>query len=59
MMTKTKAKGIMYCPICESNLVATNFQEVEEGEHDGYIYVHDANTVHTDEDLEALENGVQ
>jgi len=47
-----------YCPICQRDIEPSNKEEVEQGLHDGYIYVHD-DIVHTDDDIEALENGVQ
>jgi len=47
----------MYCPICESELEPINKEEVEQGLHDGLIYIH-LNKPHTDGDIEALEYGV-
>ena len=48
----------VYCPVCGRHLVAINPAEVERGEDDGYIYVHDG-VPHTDCDMEALERGLQ
>ena len=50
-------EGEIYCPIC-GVIVAENIEEVESGEHDGYLFVHD-DIVHDDDDIDALENGVQ
>lgn len=50
--------GFIYCPICNRVLVAANYNEVDSGEHDGYIYVHEDIT-HLDIDLDALETGIQ
>ena len=47
-----------YCPICGRTIVAVNIEDVESGEHDGYLFVHD-DIVHDDDDIDALENGVQ
>jgi hypothetical protein len=48
----------VYCPICERFIRPENIAEVEFGEHEGFIYVHD-DIAHGDDDIEALENGVQ
>ena len=47
-----------YCPICARVIVAENIEDVENGEHDGYLFVHD-DIVHDDDDIDALVNGVQ
>ena len=47
-----------YCPVCGRNITPSNIAEVESGEHDGLIYVHD-DIDHSNEDLTALEVGVQ
>jgi hypothetical protein len=47
-----------YCPICARVIVAENAEEVESGEHDGYLFVHD-DIVHGDDDIDALANRVQ
>jgi hypothetical protein len=47
----------IYCPICQRVIVPSNLEEVEDGKHDGYIYVHD-DVVHEDDDLEALSKGI-
>lgn len=47
-----------YCPICQRVIVAENIEDVENGEHDGYLFVHD-DVVHDDDDIDALANGVQ
>jgi uncharacterized Zn finger protein (UPF0148 family) len=49
--------GVMYCPICGHEIEASNKKEVENGEHASYIYIHDE-IPHEDEDIEALENGI-
>ena len=51
-------EGEIYCPICQRVIVAVNVEDVENGDDDGYLYVHD-DIVHTDSDLEALHAGVQ
>lgn len=50
--------GEIYCPICGRYIAPENKKEVDNGEHEGFIYVHD-NTAHGDDDIAALENGVQ
>jgi hypothetical protein len=50
--------GRVYCPICGRTIVAVNIDDVENGDDDGYLFVHD-DIVHTDSDLEALHAGVQ
>ena len=55
---KTLKNCEVYCPICARVIVAENIEEVESGEHDGYLFVHD-DIVHDDDDIDALENGVQ
>ena len=30
-----------YCPFCKRDIEPANVEEVESGEHDGFIYVHD------------------
>lgn len=30
-----------YCPFCQRYIEPSNTEEVEGGEHDGFIYVHD------------------
>lgn len=49
---------MIYCPVCGRHLPAANAEEVEAGEVDGAVYVHDA-VVHTETDIRALEAGVQ
>ena len=46
-----------YCPICQRFVPPENSKEVESGEHDGYLFVHD-DVPHSEEDMEALENGI-
>lgn len=48
----------IYCPVCGRMIYASNFWEVAIGEHDGYVFVYD-DIAHTDDDLKALERGVQ
>lgn len=45
----------IYCPICAKLIEPENREEVE---HDGFLYVHD-DVFHGDDDIVALENGVQ
>lgn len=52
VMSKT-----IYCPICGRNLTAINSQEVASGKADSYVFVHD-NIIHSDSDIDALENGI-
>ena len=47
-----------YCPICGRVLTASNIEEVRNGEHESYIFVHD-DIPHEDGDIEALKQGVQ
>ena len=47
-----------YCPVCGRDITPMNIAEVESGEHDSFIYVHD-DIDHSDEDLTALEMGMQ
>lgn len=47
----------IYCPICERELKASNYIEVQNNLHDGYIFVHDA-IDHDDSDIDALESGI-
>ena len=37
MMNETK----QYCPYCKRDILPSNTEEVEDGDHDGYIFVHD------------------
>ncbi len=46
-----------YCPICQRVIIASNAAEVESGEHDGYVFVHDDIT-HEDSDIDALTAGI-
>jgi len=46
-----------YCPICGRVIEAQNKEYVENGADDGYLFVHD-DVVHSDSDIEALNNGV-
>lgn len=47
----------IYCPVCGRNLTAINADEVASGEHGDYIFVHDE-IIHSDNDIDALENGM-
>lgn len=49
--------GIMYCPMCGRWLEAINREEVASGEHLWHAFLHD-DVPHSDEDLEALEHGI-
>ena len=51
-------EGEIYCPICQRVIIASNIDDVENGNDDGYLFVHD-DIVHDDDDIDALENGVQ
>ena len=48
----------MYCHICQCIIVADNIEEVESGEHEGYLFIHD-DIPHEEYDIEALINGIQ
>lgn len=48
----------VYCPICARFIEPENGAEVEAGDHEGFIYVHD-DIAHDDDDIAALANGVQ
>lgn len=47
-----------YCPVCSRTIRPSNLQEVADGDHDGFIYVHD-DIPHDDDDLSALNRGMQ
>jgi len=46
-----------YCPVCGRTIVASNIEEFESGDHEGYLFVHD-DIVHEEDDLEALQAGI-
>lgn len=48
----------IYCPICEKWISANNKEAVEAGDDLCWIYIHDSG-LHSDHDIEALENGIQ
>lgn len=48
----------IYCPICQKIIVPINQNEVDDGAHQAFIYLHD-DIEHSDEDMEALINGIQ
>lgn len=48
----------IYCPVCGRTIKAINPDEVERGEHDGYIFVHDE-IPHDISDIYALEYLIQ
>jgi len=50
--------GEQYCPVCRTVVLACNIEEVESGEHEGYVFVH-RNIIHNDDDLMALSVGIQ
>lgn len=52
-----KRDDVSYCPVCGRNVFAANTAEVEAGEHESYIFVHD-NIVHTRDEVEALGYGI-
>ena len=47
----------VYCPVCQKTLIAENTEEVESGEHDRFIFVHD-NIVHTDDESATVNSGI-
>ena len=49
---------VIYCPICGRFLFAINAEEVDENQHEGYIFSHD-NVPHNIDDMEALEYPIQ
>lgn len=51
-------KGEQYCPVCGRAIIADNIKEVESGEHNGYLFIHD-DIIHSDSDIEALGRGLQ
>ncbi|MCK2149505.1 hypothetical protein MYE70_10550 [Marinobacter alexandrii] len=48
----------IYCPVCGRVIYASNEYQVWTGEHDGYLFIHDE-IPHSDDDMQALERGVQ
>ena len=50
--------GYVYCPVCGKTLEAVNIEDVENGDDDGYLFVHD-DIAHTDSDFDALNTGLQ
>jgi len=46
-----------YCPVCSRVITANNIDEVLDGRHNGYVFVHD-DIVHDDDDMEALYKGI-
>jgi len=51
------SNAVIYCPVCGRNIEANNIDEVESGEHVGYIFVHD-DIDHEESDIDALFNGI-
>jgi len=47
----------IYCPICQRVIFASNAEEVEEGDHESYVFVHD-DVIHNESDMVALEKGL-
>lgn len=47
-----------YCPVCGRWIEPENTDEVLNGEHEGFIFVHD-DIEHSDDDLDALSSGIQ
>ena len=47
-----------YCPICGRDIEASNTEQVESGESDTYLFIHD-DIVHEEDDIIALEYGIQ
>lgn len=48
-MNDVKVNVTQYCPYCKRDIEASNVDEVESGEHDGFIFVHDNDVIHDDE----------
>ena len=48
----------LYCPVCQRFVLAANIEEVRQGKHTGYIFVHDKKP-HSDSDMAALSRGIQ
>jgi len=57
-ITKTHVNESVYCPVCGRYIDPSNVEEVRDGEHDGFLFVHD-DVIHTEDDLEALRRGLQ
>lgn len=53
-----KTGSVVYCPICSRSITAENVTEVNSGEQDSYIFVHD-DVVHDADDIQAIGSGVQ
>ena len=47
-----------YCPVCGRWIEPENADEALNGEHDGFIFVHD-DINHSEDDLDALFVGIQ
>lgn len=47
----------LYCPICQRVIIASNIDEVQSGEHDGYVFVHD-DVEHSMDEMKALSCGI-
>lgn len=58
-MTKEDVrKWVVYCPICMEWLGALNMHELQRGKVNKPVFAHKAG-LHSDRDLEALDNGMQ
>ena len=58
MKTNRELKsGELYCPVCQQVLIASNVIEVERGEHNGYVFVHE-DIPHDDENMAAISAGI-
>lgn len=49
----------IYCPVCQRIIAPANLAEVESGENDAFIYVHDDIVHDDDDDMLALDRGIQ
>ena len=48
----------IYCPVCGRWILADNVDEIESGENDYRIFVHD-DVPHNESDMDALSAGLQ
>ena len=52
------SNGVLYCPICGRDIVAENYEDVIEGRHDSFVFVHD-DIDHTEDDIAAIGERIQ
>lgn len=50
-------KCVKYCPVCRESIRASNFDDVEEGLSDSYIFVH-YDIPHEKSDIDAFNRGI-